>query len=157
MIETGLKLFGTVFILAAKNDKKSCMFSIEDRMSMISQACIGLFGRKVFFDCIRVRELPADTALVHAAKQLGAACLLRGVRNSQDLEYETNMLRYNELLDSSIKTVLVPSSAELAGVSSSAIKTLMSLNDTERVVKKFVPDCVYEQLVGRKYGKAIDT
>jgi pantetheine-phosphate adenylyltransferase len=60
---------------------------------------------------------------VDAALEAGATCLLRGLRNATDFEYESNLADINRAI-SGIDTVLLLTESSLRHVSSSAVREL---------------------------------
>ncbi|MEG2938468.1 MAG: pantetheine-phosphate adenylyltransferase, partial [Vagococcus sp.] len=81
---------------------------------------------------------------VTIAKELGANFLVRGVRNSQDYEYEKNIASMNKQMDETIDTVFLLADEKYSNISSSMIKEIAKFQGD---VSPFVPDCVNEALI----------
>lgn len=77
----------------------------------------------------RVHITEFDGLLVNFAKIQGAIAIIRGLRNTADLDYEKSMQYWNEDLGLTIPTVYFICSRELVHVSSSAIRTINKLTD----------------------------
>ena len=116
LIERALPLFDSIVIAIGNNSGKKCMFSVEERVAAIEK----LYGNE---SRIKVRTYSCLT--VDFAREVGAAALLRGVRNVKDFEYERELADIN-LKIGGIETVLLISDLEHAAVSSSVVRELIT-------------------------------
>ncbi len=66
-------------------------------------------------------------SLADYAKESGATAIIRGLRNSADMEYEKSMLYWNQDLGLTIPTIYFITDRELVHISSSAIRTVKGL------------------------------
>jgi len=73
--------------------------------------------------------------------------ILRGIRSESDYEYERTMRNINGDLGSGICTVFLMPPRNIAEVSSSMVKGLVGPKGWQRVVRKYVPEPVYRQLI----------
>lgn len=81
----------------------------------------------------RVDVLSYDCLTADIAKEVGADCILRGVRSVKDFEYERDIAEVNRRL-TGIETVLLYTSPELAHISSSIVRELKQYNrDIEKL------------------------
>lgn len=115
-----------VIIAIGVNCQKKYMFSLEERIEAI---------RKAYIDEPRVRVESYEGLTTDYAKAVGADFLLRGVRSVKDFEFERDIAEVNRRL-TGIETVLLYSDAELACVSSSVVRELLSYN---KDVKEYLP------------------
>src|SRR3546814_1779539 len=67
---------------------RSPMFTVEERCAMVREEAKKLIGRD-----IEVR--PFDNLLMHAAMEIGASVIIRGLRAVSDFEYEFQMVGMN--------------------------------------------------------------
>jgi pantetheine-phosphate adenylyltransferase len=81
------------------------------------------------------------------AQSISATHILRGIRSESDHEYERGMRNINGDLDPAICTVFLMPPRHIAEVSSIMVKGLVGPKGWRRVVRKYVPDPVYERLV----------
>jgi pantetheine-phosphate adenylyltransferase len=73
---------------------------------------------------VRVIARPA-TLTTDLARQVGAQFLVRGLRNSADLEYETGIAQMNQTLAPDIQTIFLLADQDNSFVSSSMIKEVL--------------------------------
>ena len=98
------------------NPDKSCLFSIDERVTKLKQA---------------LRDFPqvsvvSSTGYTHAfATSEGCDVLLRGYRNKTDLAYEFDMATYN-LKNGHIPTYLFPAAPHLKDVSSTRARAAIA-------------------------------
>src|SRR5262245_23035489 len=108
VVDTGMIIFDRVIVGIGHNPGKEgdgSIFSIEQRVQMARDSLVE-HGTRV--------EVQAFTgAAIDFAAKLGAAAILRGIRNDMDVGYETSMAHANSLmaeleLKRVIPTVYVP-------------------------------------------------
>jgi len=143
IIRSGLVAFENLIVAVLTNTKKSPLFSVEERMTMIGDAFDGE-------DRIEVDRFD-EGLLVDYARKKGVRVVLRGLRAVGDFEHELQMANMNRHLDPDIETVFIMAS-DYFFVSSTLIKEAASLGGDLRGV---VPDSVEKKLrakFGRKAG-----
>lgn len=104
-----LPLFDRVVVAVGVNSDKQCMFSPEERIEII---------RRMTADCPTVDVLSYSGMTVDLCHQVGARCIIRGIRTAQDFEYEQLIASVNRSQDPSIETLLVMADAEHQNISS---------------------------------------
>ena len=104
-----LPLFDRVVVAVGVNSDKHCMFTPEERMERI---------RKAMADCPTVDVTTYEGMTIDLCHQLGAKCIIRGIRTAQDFEYEQLIASVNRRQDPSIETLLVMADAEHRNISS---------------------------------------
>src|SRR5579862_6845505 len=101
MIEQGSRLFDELIVAVGVNPDKRGTFSLEDRLAALREVTAR-------WSNVRVASFE-NLFLVHYARQMEAAFVLRGIRNEQDYAYERGMRYVNEEFDGGVQTVfLVP-------------------------------------------------
>lgn len=100
MIRRITKLCDELIICVINNYNKSPIFSVDERISFISDICCGLPN-------IKVMHVPQITS--EYAKTIGAKVIIRGLRSSQEYEQETNLANYYRSQYSEIETLFLPS------------------------------------------------
>lgn len=119
-IERASHLFDEVIVGIFTNTSKQSFFTVDEKVALIREAC-------AYLPNVRVIAAQADLT-VHIAQELGAKYLVRGIRNGQDLEYEKDILAFNQHFAPDIETVFFLSKAQYAHISSTRIKELIILN-----------------------------
>ena len=119
VIERALGLFDEIIIAVAISQDKKPMFSLDERIEMITKAISGLKNVKV---------VGFDNLTVDLAKTHGATVLIRGLRAVSDFEYELQLGYLNNSLDDSIETVYLMPKLKHAFISSSIVRNLLKFN-----------------------------
>jgi pantetheine-phosphate adenylyltransferase len=122
-----------IVVVGARHDKKT-VFSAAERVDLIREAAPGI-DVELF-----------DGLIVDTARKLGATVLVRGVRNSLDFEYESQMAVTNRALAPEVDTVLIRADPTAAFISSSLIKEIVKAGGS---VTKFVPAHVAAALTSK--------
>ncbi len=137
VIETAAAVFDEIIIGVGHNPAKpSGLFSPEEREAMIKASVAGLANVRV----------DSFTGLVTvAAAEMGATCLLKGIRSASDLDVEMLQANMNAQSGGGIPTVFVPGMGPHALVSSRYIREIAARGGDVRSV---VPAAVAERLVG---------
>lgn len=135
MIQRGLELFDQITVAIGDNPAKKYTFSVEERLALLRASSIQ--NHRLSFEHFDNRFL------VDYTKKMGASYILRGVRSSQDYEYERVMRHINYDMAPEITTVFLMPPRDIAEVSSSMIKNLIGPADWEATVKRYVPEPVF--------------
>lgn len=133
-------MFETVIVLVAVNSAKAPLFTPDQRVGMLREACHGLPN-------VRVDTL-ADRLLVEYATEQGAKVIVKGLRAVSDFEYEFQMALLNRHLQPDVETVFLMTSAEHSYLSSSIVKEIARLGGD---VQGLVPPPVLP-LLKQKFG-----
>ena len=129
IIKRAYGMFGRVIVLlAADSCKKGALLNYADRKMLVENALHedGLTNFDIY---------PISGAIVDCAKKYGVDVIARGLRNEQDLVYETDMSAINRMLAPGIETVYLPCKPELSYVSSSAVRELARLRKFETAAR----------------------
>ncbi|MCM8540234.1 MAG: pantetheine-phosphate adenylyltransferase [Lentisphaeraceae bacterium] len=137
VIHRAANLFDSLTIIIARNSGKSPLFSENERIDMVKQACKGIKNLEVVI---------YEGLLKDAVDKFDAKCVVRGLRSVSDYEYESQMAMMNRELNPKCETVFFMPSPELSYVSSRMIREIASLNGD---VTAFVPDFIAELLKER--------
>jgi pantetheine-phosphate adenylyltransferase len=136
MIEQGVALFDELVVAVGINPEKRYTFTLEDRLAMLRQALRP-------FPNLSVTSF-SNSYLINYAQEIGATHILRGIRSGADYEYERTMRNINGDLDPDICTAFLMPPRPIAEVSSSMVKGLIGPKGWRRVVRKYVPEPVYQ-------------
>ena len=140
VIEKCLQSFDKVVVAVGANHEKSPVFTLSERIEMI---------KEVFSNNANVQVKEFDGMLVEFMKKENIKINVRGIRDQVDYEYETKMARYNLDMYSEIITMFIPTPADLAHVSSSGVRNIISYKNS---AEKFVPKVVAEK-IKQKFNK----
>lgn len=138
MVREGALLFDKLIVAVGSNPDKRYTFPLASRRRLLEQA-VEHMGN------IDVAQFE-NRYLVDFAAEVGADFILRGIRSEEDYEYERRMRHINGDMNPEINTVFLIPSREMAEVSSSFIKGLVGPSGWETVVRRYVPEPVFEEL-----------
>jgi pantetheine-phosphate adenylyltransferase len=128
--------FESVIIGALENPSKQPMFTLEERVAMLKEACSSMPNVTV----VSFRGL-----LVDFAKSQGDAAIVKGLRAVSDYEYEIQMAQMNHRL-AGVETLFMPTSPNWSFLSSSLVKEVAQLGGN---VSGLVPEHVRAALDDR--------
>lgn len=135
IIKRSMNFCQELIIAIGVNSKKNTFFSEEERKDLILKTITSELGSKA--NNIRIESFSG--LLVNFAKEQKANILIRGIRNVSDFEYEINLANINKTLEVGIETIFLPTSPELAVVSSSMVKEIAKYGgDISRFVSKAI-------------------
>tara|TARA_B100000900_G_scaffold416222_1_gene450229 strand:- start:5888 stop:6355 length:468 start_codon:yes stop_codon:yes gene_type:complete len=116
LVHRALPLFDKIIISIGVNSKKKSLFSIKQRIEWI---------QKVFINEPKVIVDSYKGLTVDFCKEKNATFIIRGVRNIDDLKFESNIAQMNADLAQNIETLFLISRAEKAHISSSIIRDII--------------------------------
>ncbi len=137
LIGRAARLFDRVVVAVLRNPDKQSLFTVEERVAMIAEACL------VLPESDRVTAASFEGLLVHYATKQGACAVIRGLRSGADLDYEKPMAAMNAHLAPGIETVFLAASNRYAHISSSLVKEIASYGVS---VEKLVPPLIASRL-----------
>lgn len=141
LIERAAELFDEIVVAVAASPSKQTMFSLEERVELIVQACIHLTN-------VSVKGFSG--LMVDFAKAEQATILIRGLRTSVDFEYELGLTNVYRQLMPELESVFLTPTGENAFLSSTIVRELVIHGGD---VTQFVPSNVSLLLQTRLYDK----
>ncbi len=117
VIRRGVKLFDELVVGVGRNPEKTSFLTQDDRVRII---------REVISSIPTARVEPFSGLTVDFARAVGAAVILRGIRNSSDLQFEFQVALTNRVV-AGIETVFIMTCTEYAYTSSSLIREIASM------------------------------
>jgi pantetheine-phosphate adenylyltransferase len=135
IIRRAARLFDELVIAIGVNPRKSGLFSVDERVELL---------RSSTSDLSNVSVATFTGLLVDFCKEREIEAIVKGVR-VVDFEYEVQMAQMNHRL-TGVETVLLPTSAEYAFLSSSLVKEVASYGGD---VSGLLPDEVLRRLTER--------
>lgn len=118
IINRALKIFDEVIVAVARNERKSPLFTVDERVELI---------KSVVKDSDRARVDTFDGLLVDYARSCKAQAIVRGLRAISDFEYELQMAQINRGISREVETVFLMTSVFYSFLSSSIVKEVYSL------------------------------
>ena len=121
---------------------KAPLFSVEERRAMVQEAC-GPLAKAA--GC----ELTFTTfsgLVVDAARAAGANCIIRGIRDGTDLDYEMQMAGMNGAMAPEVQTVFLPASPAARPITATLVRQIAGMGGD---ISAFVPPAVAARLAAR--------
>ncbi len=142
IIQRAMALVDRLVIGVAINRDKGPLFSLEERVAMVSAECSAITDKTGGEIVVH----PFENLLIDCARDVGAGIIIRGLRAVADFEYEFQMVGMNRALDASIETVFLMADARRQAIASKLVKEIARLGGD---VSKFVTPPVVAALKGK--------
>ena len=117
VIRRGARLFDELVVAVGQNPEKAAMLGQDERATII---------REVVADLPNVRVETFSGLTVDFARRLKAAAILRGIRNSSDLQFEFQVALTNRVV-AGVETIFIMTGTEYAFTSSSLIRQIAQM------------------------------
>ena len=108
-----LKIFDRLIVAVAVNDRKTPLFTLEERVELLKK-CVPRSAQ--------LKITSFDGLLVDYARSQKATALVRGLRAVSDFEYEFQMALMNRKLDKNIETIYLMPSEQYTCLNSGLVK-----------------------------------
>jgi pantetheine-phosphate adenylyltransferase len=137
VVRRAAALFDKVIVGVSVNPRKTPLFSQQERVEMLREAC----GQ---FPNVEVAVVPG--LVVEFARQVGAAVIVRGLRAVSDFEFELQMASTNRALAPEVETVFFTPAPQFHYLSASIVAEIAQFGGD---VNEFVPPTVARKLKER--------
>src|SRR5437773_8693157 len=136
VIQRGVALFDQVVVAVGINPEKRELFSLDERLEMISELLRAIPGAKA----AKYEGLTVDFV-----RSVNATAILRGIRDVSDLRYEFQLALANRAVGG-VETVCIMTGDQYALTSSSLIRQVVSLGGDVKQLAAVLPDNVIKRL-----------
>lgn len=137
LTERASRLFDNVVVAIAHSEKKTPLFSLEERVQLCEASLAHL-------ENVQVEGF--SNLLTDFAKSKGSSCVLRGLRAVADFEYEFQLANMNRAIYPEFESVFLTPSEHLSYISSSLVREIAAMGGD---ITPFVPAPVAEALKAR--------
>ncbi|MFV8818847.1 pantetheine-phosphate adenylyltransferase [Haliea sp. E17] len=127
LAERASRLFDRVVLGIAYSEKKTPLFSLEERIELC-QSCLAHLDN--------VEVVGFSNLLIDFARSQGARCVLRGLRAVADFEYEFQLANMNRAMFPEFESIFLTPSEHLSFISSSLVREIASMRGD---ITAFVP------------------
>jgi pantetheine-phosphate adenylyltransferase len=139
IIKRSALLFDKLIVAVATDALKTTLFSIDDRVNMISYEVENHKIKNVII-------IPFKGLLVEFVKKEGGHIIIRGLRAIADFEYEFQMSFVNRTLENNIETIFLPATENVHFISSTFVKEVTRLGgDTKKLVSQNIQKLLIEK------------
>jgi len=135
IITRASKFVDKLIVAVLNNSAKSPMFSLEERLYMLKEACAGINN---------VEFTSFSGLLIEFADSVNANVIIRGLRAVTDFEYEFQMALTNKILGPGVETLFMTTSTQYLYLSSSIVKEVAVLGGD---VESMIPACIADKLM----------
>jgi pantetheine-phosphate adenylyltransferase len=137
LVRRASRLFDKVVVAIAANPAKEPMFTLEERVELVSSSLADI-------DNVEVSGYEGLT--VDFARDNGLGVILRGLRAVSDFEYEFQLANMNRHLDKNVETAFLTPTETYNFISSSLVREICALGGD---ISEFVSPIVFEALTRR--------
>lgn len=130
LVERASRLFDKVVLGIAHSEKKTPLFSLEQRVTLCKASLSHLDN---------VEVVGFSNLLIDFAREQGARCVLRGLRAVADFEYEFQLANMNRAMYPDFESIFLTPSEHLSYISSSLVREIAALDGD---ISPFVPEPV---------------
>jgi pantetheine-phosphate adenylyltransferase len=150
VIRRGRRLFDELVVAVGRNPGKDQLFTSDERVDMARRLADKLVRDEPAGAAVRVESFSGLT--VDFASSIGAAALLRGIRNLSDLQYEIQQAVTNRQV-AGLETAFVVAGQSFAYTSSSLIRQITALGRDLTQLESMVPPLVIDALLKKKEAR----
>jgi pantetheine-phosphate adenylyltransferase len=141
ILRRAARSFDRVVVAVLENPAKAPLFSVEDRVAMLTDAVDDIDG-------VEVESF--DGLLVDFARDRGIGVVVKGLRGEGDFDFELKMAQMNHRM-TGLDTFFLPTSPQWSFISSSLIKEVVRYGgDVAGLVPEPVRDRLEERLAPRR-------
>ena len=139
LIERAANMFDEVIVAIASNPSKKPLFTLEERVELITQVCANI-------DNVKVTGFTG--LLANYARENNADILIRGLRAVSDFEYEFQLANMNRRLNPELESVFLTPSEENSFISSTLVKEVaLHKGDVSQFCHPLVNDALIAKLL----------
>ncbi|SIQ78296.1 pantetheine-phosphate adenylyltransferase [Peribacillus simplex] len=138
IIQRGANVFDEVYVVIVNNSAKNSLFTVEERLELITEATAHMPNVKVDF----YQGLTVDYA-----ESVSANAIIRGLRATSDFEYEMQGTSMNRFLNNKIESFFIMTKNQYSFLSSSIVKEVAKYGGD---ISELVPTVV-EKALAKKY------
>lgn len=138
VIARAAKLFDVVIVGVLHNSKKTSLFSVEERVNILTE---------VTKEIPNVQVKAFSGLSIEFARENHAGVIVRGLRAITDFDYELQMAQTNRVLAPDVDTMFLTTSLEYSYLSSSTVKEVAAFGgDITKFLHPFVVEKIHEKL-----------
>ena len=134
IIERAAKMFDKVYVAVMINDaakydsslsSKKYMFSMEERLEI---------ARLSLAHIENVEVIARTGMLIDLFDELSATAIVKGIRNSADLEYEMIHAKWNKAHNQRAETLFLPADESLTSISSTEVRRIIESGELDVLI-----------------------
>jgi pantetheine-phosphate adenylyltransferase len=139
LVERASSLFPQIIVAIGVNTARTPLFNRDERFAMLTEVCAA-------FANVRVQTF--EGLAIDFAREVGARCIIRGLRAGSDFEYELQIAHANADLAPELDTLFLPTRTNYGFISASLVREIARHNGE---IERYAPKVVCTAL-RRKFG-----
>lgn len=139
VVERACRLVDVLYVGVGIHHGKNPMLTDPVRMELLHEN-IDPIGQAMNTE---IHVIDFDGLMIHAAKEVGATLVIRGLRDTTDYNYEMQMVGMNAEMEPSLQTVFLPSSPNVRHISATLVRQISEMGGD---VAAFVPENILKAL-----------
>ena len=137
IIRRAAQIFDRVVVCVMKNSAKNYMFSISERVELVTRVTDRLGN---------VEVVTTDMLLAEYAKQYEGAVIVKGLRAVSDFDYEFQIALINKKMNPDLDTLFLTASEKYTFLSSTVVKEMAAYGAD---LSEFAPREIIEDIIRR--------
>ena len=139
VVRQSVILCDRLIVAVGVHSGKKPLFSTDERLKMVRDVFAPVAAKAgCAFDATTY-----DNLTIAAAQQSGATIMIRGLRDSTDLDYEMQLAGMNQAMAPDVHTVFVPASVLVRPITATLVRQIAAMGGD---VSSFVPSSVAASL-----------
>ena len=134
---------GCLHIVVGVNPSKKYYFDAGERLTQINKVLLNTFPTALY-KMIKTTVIDNDL-LINYARDVRASYIFRGIRNTEDFNYEAQIQQVNRKINPNVETVFFIPPSAMTEVSSSTVKGLVGFNGWEQIVEQYVDPIIVDE------------
>lgn len=147
LVERAARCYDKILWAVGVNPGKQYLFTVEERLDMMRHIVDDAKGKGI--DNVIVDAF--EGSAVRYAEKIGAGFILRGLRNTSDLQFELEMAAANRGICKNIETICMFSKPHYTTLSSSIVREIAFLDEKiDQYVHPYVISRILKKINDRK-------
>jgi len=136
IIARAARMFDTLILAVGSHHTKTSLLALDQRVALLETEVAAL-------NINNVRFITFDGLVVDAARNQRAGVIVRGLRNTADFDYETQMAAMNAAMAGEVETVFLSASPKTGFIASSLVKQIARMGGD---ISGFVPPATVRKI-----------
>jgi len=137
IIARAARMFDTLILAVGSHHTKTSLLPLDQRMALLEAEVAAL-------NINNVRFITFDGLVVDAARNQRAGVIVRGLRNTADFDYETQMAAMNAAMAGEVETVFLSASPKTGFIASSLVKQIARMGGD---ISEFAPPATVRKIL----------
>ena len=144
IIERAAEKFDRVIVAVMNNDSAKHDKTLSSKIYMFDMEQRLQFARLSTEHIENVEVISSSEMLIDLFDEVGADLIVKGIRTSDDLDYEMKHAKWNKAHNPRVETLFLPASEQFSSVSSTKVRELIEKKDYKGLESILSPKVVDE-------------